>query len=469
MKRAATLALSLSLLGCLSLSAGSCSKPTAGGAPNILLIVIDTLRADRLGAYGNERGLTPFLDELARRGTVFLNAYAPSSWTCPSVASLFTSRYASQHRVVNFAAKLSDGEVTLAEQLSAAGYVGGGFTANIRLLHEQGYDQGFGYWRVFLPPSGQKERGDRVRREVSVWVDNSMKVAWQRPLLAYIQFMEPHAPYQPPEPHRTKFQRHDDPGVDLAVAEQKLLRVGQGVRGLSAAELELLESLYDGEVAAIDEQIRFLFADLETRGFLDNAIVVITADHGEEFGEHGQLQHGITLYNAAVKVPLIIAAPGVARGRVVSDNVSLVDVAPTIMELANLPPVPTFEGRSLVPLMQTGIWAQVVRSTSGQASSPILTELETIGGWDLRIHTQALIRPPHKLTLRTDGKSELYDLERDPDEKRPLNGAAGAPANDLRGALTQTREAIGTRAGTAESKPLDEATKEKLRALGYHF
>jgi arylsulfatase A-like enzyme len=182
MKRAAILALSLSLLGCVSLIAGSCSKPTAGRAPNILLIVVDTLRADRLGVYGNQRGLTPFLDELAQRGTVFLNAYAPSSWTCPSVASLFTSRYASQHRVVSFAAKLSDGEVTLAEQLAAAGYVGGGFTANIRLLHDQGYDQGFGYWRVFLPPSGQKERGDRVRREVSAWVENSMKVAWQRPL-----------------------------------------------------------------------------------------------------------------------------------------------------------------------------------------------------------------------------------------------------------------------------------------------
>src|SRR5215470_16522600 len=152
------------------LTACSCSTPPP--PPNVLLILVDTLRADRLGAYGNPRGLSPFIDQLAHQGTVFTNAYAPSSWTCPSVSSLFTSRYGSQHRVDSFEAKLADSEVTLAELLARQGYATAGFSSNLRMLKSLGYAQGFDNWQVYIgtETGGSKPRGGYLRRDSLAWL-----------------------------------------------------------------------------------------------------------------------------------------------------------------------------------------------------------------------------------------------------------------------------------------------------------
>jgi arylsulfatase A-like enzyme len=312
------------LLLCLGLLlapfATACS-PSASPAPrNVLLIVADTLRADRLGSYGSARGLTPFLDELSARGTVFANAYAPSSWTCPSVASLFTSRYPSQHRVSSFESKMAGEEVTLAEKLTPLRYATAGFSANNRLTRKLGYAQGFEIWQfyvgAFVPPYRKAPvRAGFLRQQTLRWLDAHWNPSVGRPVFLYLQYMDTHTPYDPPQPFRRRFQRPDPKSALETRANEKLLAAA--LSEVSLDEVDVLRSLYDGEVAYLDAELRQLFAELRGRGFLDDAIVVVTSDHGEEFREHGRILHGFALYEESIRVPLILVAPGYRGGRVV--------------------------------------------------------------------------------------------------------------------------------------------------------
>ncbi len=443
------------------LALASCSRPVPS-PPNILLIVVDTLRADRLGSYGNDRGLTPFLDELAERGILFRNAYAPCSWTCPSVASLMTSRYPSQHRVSDFESVLGADELSFAEVLGTANYVTGGFSANFRLSRAQGYAQGFRTWHT--DETTEKLRAPELRRFVQRWLRNNP----QTPTLLYLQYMEPHAPYAPPEPYRTRFRRAGG-AVEDETATRKLVQ--REWDDLSSDEVTLLASLYDGEVASLDAELRLLFGDLEQQGFLANAVVVVTADHGEEFREHGLLIHGLQLYDESVRVPLIVLAPGYRGGRVVDEPVSLIDIAPTLVELAGLPRQPSFEGRSLVPLLQRPTlwaWLAAFRATPPETRDVIL-ELPRSGNvYDLRRQTDGLIRGRTKLLIDSAGKASVYDLRTDPGEMTPnpprLDAAVAPLVETLhRATADQAKRAVAS----AAPRPLDDSAKEHLRALGY--
>jgi arylsulfatase A-like enzyme len=449
--------------------------------PNVILIVIDTLRADRLGVYGNGRGLTPFLDELAGRGVVFKNAYATSSWTVPSVSSLFTSRFPSQHHMDTYDSKLPDGEVTLAEVLAAADYTTGGVQANFRLNRQLGYAQGFRDWMVLMVPD-LKVRGARVRSEALAWLRGERPSepssaqsaggfglgAPTEPLLLYLQYMEPHAPYQPPQPYHDRFVR-PAAGIDEASANAMMRTLN--FKAFTPAHVDLLESLYDGEVASVDAELRALFAALEEDGILKNAVIVVTADHGEEFDEHGRMAHGLALYNETIRVPLIIVAPGIRPGTVIDLNVSLIDVAPTILELAGLPPQASFEGHSLVPM----ITARSAREWLAAREEPlpdVISELPPNSPKiDLRAHSRALVRGVDKLLIGLHGpqrreEPEVYDLSSDPHETVPLPPTEKSAT--LEAALRERTDALAMRAGVGKEVGfVDDGTKEKLRALGY--
>jgi arylsulfatase A-like enzyme len=454
--------------------------------PNVVLVVIDTLRADKLGTYGNERGLTPFLDALAARGTVFEHAYAASSWTVPSMASLFTSRYPTQHRVVTFAQRIGDDEVTIGERLHQAGWLAGGYAANPNLQGRFGYAQGFADWHADAPQDGEVD-GDTLRAQALAWLDRAAPWRQGTPVLLYVHYMEPHAPYEPREPFRSRFAVDDaghvlDPAaavsqmiaratggatqidpdrrVDLGAAAANLLLAGTP---LTRAHALPLERLYDAEVASADDQVRQLFDELDRRGVLDGALVVVTADHGEEFFEHGRGSHGITLYEESVRVPLIVVGPGVPAGRRVSQNVSLVDVAPTLLALLGLEAEPRFEGRSLVPTLAGAI--------PGRGAGPdIVLQLERSvpENLDHRAHVRGLVRAGEKLLVDRHDAGELYDLDADPGETRrdpPALSAEGAP---LAAALARHEESLATRAvASAAIEPLDERLKQQLHALGY--
>jgi len=439
----------LALTLCLTATGGSLFWLLRTRPPNLVIILADTLRADRLGAYGSPTGRTPFLDGLAARGVVFSRAYAPSSWTTPSVASLFTATYPSTHGVVFYGARLPATPFTLAERLRGLGYRSAGFSTNFLINQSLGFARGFDRWQTILGPSDReiKVRGEKLRRRAIGWLDAAGHRHAGGTFL-YLHYMEPHGPYQPP----AAFRQPPPGGRAGAVHEPRRTRSAAATRALG---------LYDGEVAALDAEIEQLFAELRRRGFLDRTIVAFTSDHGEEFDEHGGLGHGRTVFNESIHVPLILVGAGLPAGRVVDRTVSLVDLAPTLLELVGAPATRWGDGRSLVPL---------IRGHGHPATAALVrSELPRIAGSpEKRAHLAALIRQQTKLVLTLAGDLELYDLARDADERSPVNperdGGSAALTNVLRTAVSRFPEFTSA---PIERAPVDAATAERLRALGY--
>ena len=428
----------------------------------MLLIVLDTLRADRLGAYGSTRGLTPFLDELAARGVVFENAYATSSWTSPSIASLFTSRHPLQHGIVGFESVLGDGEATLAESLRALGFTSGGFSANFRISEGLGYGQGFDVWRAYLASTDERDAGPKVparfvRQQALAWLSGVWDREAPRPVFLYVHFMEPHSPYDPPEAVRRRLvPRASRAEADAANA----LLVGLRFGDLSDQQVALLAELYDAEVATLDAELRTLFEALSANGFLEHSIVVVVADHGEEFREHGMLLHGITLFEPGVRVPLLLLAPGLEAGRRVAQPVSLLDVAPTILDLLGAPSQEHFEGRSLLPQLRAQARQRPARGTSCSSSppSPIPRRCaRTAAAW-------CAARASCWWIPRA---GPGFSISRAIRRSSPRAGRRRKCASWSRRSSANVAD-LESRAGApVPAAPLDAETRDELRALGY--
>jgi arylsulfatase A-like enzyme len=437
--------------------------PAPERRPNVLLIVADTLRADRLSAKRGDVSLTPFLDELAARGCVFRRAYATSSWTQPSVASLFTSRYPSQHGVVGHASKLAEAESTLAEVLSLHGYATAGFSANFLLHRRRGWGQGFQQYTAYHP---LKDVPDTEALPVRAETLNVAALAWleqrprKKPFFLFLQYMEPHSPYVPPEWALARLgpPPADEPPLGHLNA---FARYGNlALEAIDDATLAALERHYDASVLALDAALRTFFDTLEARGLLADTLVVVTADHGEEMKEHQLFGHGQTLYETLVRVPLVIVPPaGQAHCEAVEERVSLLDLAPTILELVGLPPARVFEGRSL---------AGVVSGEGPPARDvTIVTELLRPEGYPrLGRHVHALIADDRKIIADLDGREEFYDLSRDPGE-RDTEGLSAAEREALQRELASVVERLGAHTASRPAEELDEETRRHLEALGY--
>ena len=463
----------LLLLGlALALGCGSDSPP------NIVLIVVDTLRADRLGDYGNTRNLTPTIDTLARRGTLFQSAYSQSSWTSPSVASLMTSRYQLQHGVLGFTSVLPQAETTVAELLRDHGYATGGFTANAALSSERGFSQGFDEYTRFIRETkggqilGAYARADQVDSKVLEWLDG---LSGATPFFLYIQYMEPHAPYFPSQAALERLRPGRDP-INLDRANNLwFLRYGKQP---IAPELELVRDLYDAEVIDLDHQLGKLIDELEERGMLDDSILVLTSDHGEEFGDHGSRGHGVTLFEEVVRIPLLIVLPGANSSQRVETTVALVDLPPTLLDLVGVPIPDEFEGHSLRPLLAPTGWLARLREWAFNASDAngsafqgpgsALVELHRSPfGKEAPRHRQSLIAGNHKAVAgHSGGALEFYDVGTDPLEQNGDALEAGERQILKDRLAAAVRQAAATPAERLE-KPLDAKARQNLRALGY--
>jgi arylsulfatase A-like enzyme len=330
---------------------------------------------------------------------------------------------------------------------------------------EAGWGRGFARWSS--DPRREKMPGGELRRRALRAVEAARREHPGSPAFLYLQYMEPHTPYDvPPAYRRRVLSAADEPAAAEASRKVAALEWDQ----LSPREIGLLRALYGAEVACVDHELARLFAALAHRRLLDQAIVVVTADHGEEFGEHGLVGHGSGLYNEELRVPLIVAGRGIPAGRVVRENVSLVDVAPTVLAFAGVPAEARFEGRSLLPLL-------------AGAAPPVdvIAQLErTKTALDLRHHTAAIVRGDEKLMLLAPGwaaalgAGALYDLSIDPFEKKPVAmlGGPDSPAERraivLRDALADAERRLAASGASApETKPLDEERRRRLRALGY--
>ena len=444
--------ITIALLLAAAVIAG-CSRGT-GSRPNVIMIVMDTQRADRLGFNGAPRP-TPFLDTIAKESIVYERAYSPSSWTVPAIASLFMAQYPSAHRVAVVMAVLPPGVVTLAERLHAAGYRTGGFSANLEIAEQAGFDQGFEKFSTVLA----KPKGDAATLNDAAlqWLDDIGDR--KAPVFLYMQYMEPHAPYRA-HPGITPDDPPELPGesADLKLAD----RVNAGAFRLATGrplpddwkmtppELARLKALYDGEVAYLDRQIAALLGNLDKRGLLDDSIIVVTADHGEHLGEHGMFSHGNTLYEEVIHVPLLVRLPD-RKGRRVSEPVTIAGLAPAILGELGLPIPNDFV---IPPLKLDGT------PGPGYALAEVLKVTPTY----LRYHRRALVGQTGKLLVEDDGSQVFIDLATDPGEDHPMKDAPFAA--ELRKAMTEmapTHDVVQPTPGA----PVDDTTRERLRALGY--
>lgn len=315
-----------------------CGGTAEGSAPrNVILICLDTVRADHLGCYGYTRhATTPAIDALADRSLVFTRASATAGWTKPSVPSFLTGTFPMQHGVYEGSAHdaagarsdvLPEASLTLAEAFRQAGYQTAAFVKNAQLRKGLGFEQGFDLYR--------DEAGDaqQIRWRARDFLD---EYTGERPFFLYLHFLDAHWPYPVPEEYATLFTEAES--IELfRTKDWSALRdrINDGEIELSAEQRDALIALYDGSLRYIDDQLSLLFLDLDRRGLADDTVVCIIADHGEEFLEHGRIGHGHGLFENLLHVPWILHSPGAEPQRVDSP-VSLVDLFPTLLHAAGL-------------------------------------------------------------------------------------------------------------------------------------
>jgi arylsulfatase A-like enzyme len=447
--------LRLAVVAILAAAAGCGPRDAAPASPpNIVLLVVDCLRADRIGAgSAHPRAVATHLDRLVREGTTFRHAFAQSSWTRPSVPTLLTGLYPSEHGLGAFLEEegrvtggtLSPSAVTIAEALRALGYSTALFGEQNQLAPKFGLDQGFDAY------DHRGSRAPRIHERVLAWLDGERAAGAAKPFFAYLHYLELHWPYCAPPPARGVFTAgyRGRPLCDDWRRLREEIRSGAVV--LTAEEIEAMKAQYDEELYGLDGHVGELFAALGERGLWDDTLVVLTSDHGEEFFEHGGMAHGTSLYDELIHVPLVIKPPAswnAPAGAATDALAESRDLFPTLLEAAGASLKDDTARRSLLP------W---VRGTAGDPREFVVAEL----GDTLAVRTLG-----HKLIVERGGESRLYDLASDPAETRDLASQEPEVVARLEGHLRRWRAALQPiPAGAAET--LDDETVEGLRGLGY--
>jgi len=463
-------------------------QPAAAGQPNVVLISIDTLRADRLSCYGNPRRTSPSLDALAAEGVRFEHAFATSSWTLPAHASMLTGLYPATHQADRSWAQsgnhlidpLDPAVPTLAGILSGRGWRTGGFVSNPMVSSVFGIHRGFDeyhdgidrlgrflnfrdslYWRAMLRAGLWQPRDfdgevkvDEFLPEVLSWVDAH---AGERFFL-FAHFMEPHYIYEPPGPYRL---RADGSAVPISRDIEPLI---SGRYMLPESGLADMRLLYDGEIAWLDSRLKSLLDRLDRDDLRGRTLVIVTSDHGESIGERGLFTHGSALTDEQIRVPLILRLPGVLpSGTVVTQGlVSQVDLLPSILDLLGLTPPEGIQGRSMRPLWSGGDPA---------AFDSVYAELRADIGWKkinptLGHRLEMLRTADSKLVLVDGALPRLFLLDGDPGETHDRAGSDSARTGDLLRALEERRRKI-TPAGAESRMELDPEILDQLKTLGY--
>jgi arylsulfatase A-like enzyme len=418
------LAYTLPIAGLGSSPEGDVVPISAEPAPapsNFLLITVDTLRADHLGCYGYERDTSSHIDSLAREGIRFEEAFSPTSWTLPAVASLMTSMYPSVHGCIEVNRRLAESVVTLAEVLKGQGFGTAGFVSHTLVSQKYGFAQGFDVFDDTLASSVNPHlelSSHQLTEKAIDWIAGRS----QGRFFAWVHYFDPHFDYRPPPSH-DEFGSFD---VDR----------------------------YDGEVRFTDEQIGRLLAKVEELGLSEETLVIFTADHGEEFRDHGGIHHTRTLFDEIVRVPLIIKIPGYSAG-VIGRPVQLMDVMPTALEALNLPVPPDLGARSVVPLIRGENMGE--RSIFGETSRDASLRSVRSGPWKL-------IWNMSRKTLR------LYNTALDRKERANMVLLKPALARELKARLNEWMiwgDSQRRWRAACEPVELDEDTFVRLKMLGY--
>jgi len=474
------------------------AEPRSDG-PNILLIVVDALRADHLGCYGYERDTSPVIDGLAEDGILFLNALAQGSQTKETTASLVTSLYASTHNVNSIGGVLSESSPTLTELMRAEGYRTAVFSANALVSPTFGFGRGVDYFYCDVPSAvgrtvtmqTARRLGRRVRRmawlprlirradvvvpfrteecpfdgtgsdamnaSLLTWIDEEPEAKF----FVYMHYMEPHSPYAPPSPYDELF----DPDyrgrkMDMPPAFTGLLPFYPG-EDLTGSKRRNMVAQYDGSIAYFDHELGLLLEELASRGLTGETLIILTADHGEEFHDHGAWGHGQSLYDELVRIPLIMSLPsGLPSGDRADATVRQVDILTTLMGAVGVADdlrAFEFEGVNL--------WSLLVGGDYSWPEPPVLAEV-----FHGTQSARSLRAGGFKLVLARSGGEEsvlLFDLARDPGELQDLSQTLPDVTESMLSRLERLRADASSRELSTDIRALDPETEEKLRGLGY--
>jgi choline-sulfatase len=424
------------------LSVGMSTLAAFGTSPNVVVITLDTTRADRMGFLGSRLGLTPNLDALAKQSAVFTHAYAQAPLTPVSHATIFTGTYPQFHQVLDFPMPLAKDIPYAPDILRAQGYHTAAFIGSLALDPAggaPGFDRGFDFYdadfhsRDFHQGDRYKtveRRGGEVVARTLAWLNQHPK---DRPLFLWVHLYDAHDPYDPPEPYKTRYAKEP----------------------------------YDGEIAYVDSCVGKLLHELKVRSLYDDAVIAIMADHGESLGAHGEDTHGVFLYDETIQVPLLIKLPhaGATAEKRIDNRVELVDVLPTVLDAIGIAIPSGVQGKSLVGLMKPGpqgdqsaavieTWRD--RPAYAESDYPFLAY-----GWSA---TQAL-RAGKYLYIQAP-RRELYDEPADPKAEHNLAAQSTAVADTLSGRLEDIRQKTTNRREVPKVL-VDQSTRDKLAALGY--
>ncbi len=430
-------------------------------AKNVVVLLIDTLRADRLRAYDKKsRVKTPVLDKFAAEGVVFEESQSPENWTKPSVASVLTGLYPMTHGTKQSESKLSDSALMVSEVFKKAGFATGTFLANGYVSDKFGFKQGWDYYTNYIR-EGKPTTAERVFKDAGEWVEKNK----DKRFFLYVQTIDPHVPYSPPEEFLKPYFSEPYTGIvkPRLTPDQleKAKRVPPKVT-FSDTDRAYLEALYDGEISYHDHYLGLFIERLKKLGLYDQTVFVVTSDHGEEFNDHGSYGHGHSVYQELLHVPFIVRWPGVVKPQRLPATVSTVDISPTVLAAAGVPVPEVMEGVDRIPQLLGALPPE-----PSVAFSDFLDDRRVIRAGRWKLILRGLI--PTFFDLKNDpGEKVELDLKAHPIALRycriMLGQFLGAQDRGEWMSATQKGKSVELRSDAAE---MDEATKAGLKALGY--
>ncbi|HXC49266.1 MAG TPA: sulfatase [Candidatus Limnocylindrales bacterium] len=443
------------------------SAPSAGAHRNVVLISLDSLRADHVGAWGYKRDTTPNLDWFAKESVRFRNAISTSSWTLPTHLTMFTGRSQLSHGVVVDTNVLPTSVRTLGEIFHDAGYATAGFVSGPYVSGHYGYDRGMD---TYIDLSAQWGKGAEARAAVLSPQVNEKGLAWldethEKPFFLFLHYFDIHYDYVPPPPYDTMF----DPGYTGTMDGRMFIERDDVNPKMPPRDLEHILALYDGEIRFTDEHVGRVLDRLREKGLLDSTAVMIVADHGDEFFEHGNKGHHRTVYDEVLHVPMLLRLPGGEHaGETIDAQTSLLDVFPTLLDAAGLAAPEATEGESLAG------WIRGSTSTR----TAVFSDFYDKRGFNLQVSRRTpdekTIQHFNRITHPKQGALEDYDLAGDPAEKSNRARSRRAEVASAVEAMTawldgqwRFHRRTETETGGNASIQIDTETMQRLKSLGY--
>lgn len=462
-------------------------QSSAANQPNILLIVVDTLRSDFISAYGFPHPITPNIDALAREGVLYENAISTSPWTTPSHASLFTSQYPSRNGVDGRNIILDPASKTLAAELSHIGFQTAGFINNVYIRRQTGLGRGFQQYEEFW---GRNEcssimllvefvhekfnpREDTGAMETRNAINDWLHHDWTRkhPFFLFVHLMEPHAPYGTPA---SKVQKFLPPGV----TPQQAAKVNQdpeifisGKLKMSPRDFEILTALYQNDINYVDSVIGAIIQDFKQRNILDNTLVIFTSDHGEHFGDHNLMSHELSLYDVLLHVPLIIRFPNHHHsGTRIKATVQTIDIFPSIMRFLKSESKLDLQGFSLLPDFferknHLYVFSEYNNLRAADKMERRFPDLPPSRPWNKKV-LKSVRDANWKFIWGSDGIRELYSIQNDPYEKNNLAPSNPDEVKKMQGVLGKWSTSFKP-SNFYKNEEISREALDELRALGY--